>query len=120
LIEDAPVTLVLSLDGDPFGSKHYRKILQSLDPIRHAKVKIQILTNGLLLTRLEWSKLSNIHAMIQSVAVSIDAAEQETYEDLRRPGKWSVITENMEFLGKLRQSCQIPFLSAIYVIQQKN
>lgn len=120
LIEDAPVTLVLSLDGDPFASKHYRKILRSLDPVRHSQVKIQILTNGLLLTRREWKELSNIHGMVQSIAVSIDAAEPETYEDLRRPGKWSVLNDNMEFIGELRRSGQVQYFSANYVIQQKN
>ena len=120
LMEDAPVTLILSTDGDPFGSKHYRHLMRSFDPSRHSKVRIQFLTNGLLLTAREWDELTNLHSMVGSVSVSIDAAEASTYEDLRRPGKWSVITENMENLSRLRRAGKVPYVSLNFVVQKKN
>jgi len=120
LMENAPVTLVLSGDGDPFGSKHYRQLLRSMDPARHSRVSIQLLTNGLLLTAREWDDLTNIHAMVGSISVSIDAAQADTYEDLRRPGKWSVITQNMDHLSRLRRTRKVPYVSINFVVQQKN
>jgi sulfatase maturation enzyme AslB (radical SAM superfamily) len=120
LMEDTEVSLSLSGDGDPFFSKHYREILHGLDPIKHAKVKIAILTNGQLLTRQEWEKLAPIHKQIAFINVSIDAAEGETYEDVRRPGKWSTLVENIEFLSELRRSGELRGLAINFVVQRKN
>jgi MoaA/NifB/PqqE/SkfB family radical SAM enzyme len=58
--------------------------------------------------------------MIGAVCVSVDAAEAEVYEDLRRPGKWSVITQNLEFLSQLRRADRVPYVSLNFVVQQKN
>jgi hypothetical protein len=120
MMEDAPVTLYLSGDGDPFGSRHYRQFMRGLDPVRHSKVRIWFLTNGLLLTAREWEQWTNLHGMVASIGVSIDAAEASTYEDLRRPGKWSVITRNMDDLGRLRREGKVPHVQLNFVVQQKN
>lgn len=120
LMEGARTTLVISGDGDPFSSKHYRRLIRNLDPVRHSKARVQFITNGLLLTEREWSELSNLHGMIGAVCVSVDAAEAEVYEDLRRPGKWSVITQNLEFLSQLRRADRVPYVSLNFVVQQKN
>jgi hypothetical protein len=120
LMEGATITLVVCGDGDPFGSKHYRRLIYSLDPVRHSGVKLVLFTNGLLLTRREWSQLRHIRKLISVISVSIDAARKDTYEDLRRPGKWETIVENMEFLSCLRRSKQVPFLSANFVVQESN
>ena len=120
LMEDAPVSLILSADGDPFGSKHYRNLMRNLDPVRHSKVRLTLLTNGLLLTEREWDELTNIHAMVAAVSVSIDAAEADAYEYLRRPGKWSVLTPNLDNLSRLRRESKVPYVSLNFVVQQKN
>jgi hypothetical protein len=120
LMEGANVDLHVAGDGDPFGSKHYRKLLNGLDPVRHRGVNLFILSNGLLLTPNEWESLSRIHHMVKSVRVSIDAAEASTYEDVRRPGKWSTLTQNMEFLAAQRRAGKIPSLGINFVVQAKN
>ena len=120
LMQDAEVFLHLSGDGDPFASKHYRKLLYSLDPALHGDVKVFLHSNGLLLTPKEWKSLSHIQHMIKHVAISIDAAEQTTYEDLRRPGKWDTLKSNMEFLADLRRKGIIDFLGTNFVVQKKN
>ncbi|MBI1868745.1 MAG: hypothetical protein HYS06_10720 [Methylocystis sp.] len=58
--------------------------------------------------------------MICTVGVSIDGARQETYEKLRRPGKWSVINENMEFLATLRREKKLAYLHLQFVVQREN
>lgn len=120
LMQDADINLFVSTDGDPIGSKHYRKLLHGLDPIRHRGVSLTLQSNGLLLTPREWESLYHIHPIIKCVGVSIDAAEATTYEDLRRPGKWKTLTENMEFLASLRRLGKIPFLYICFVVQKKN
>ncbi len=120
VMEDAEFTLMLAGDGDPFASKHYREILRNLDPVKHAKVRIILSTNGLLLTQKEWDDLAPIHHQIRAIGISIDAATAETYEDLRRPGKWSVLMQNLEFLSRMRKQGMGPRIVLRFVVQKKN
>ncbi|WP_298350814.1 radical SAM protein [Rhodoblastus sp.] len=120
LLDGAKVDLWVAGDGDPFGSKHYRRLLSKLDPVRNGGVRLFLQTNGLLLTPKEWDSLSSIHNLITGVCVSIDAAEPATYEDVRRPGKWSTITANMDLLASLRRAGKISYLNISMVVQKKN
>jgi MoaA/NifB/PqqE/SkfB family radical SAM enzyme len=120
LLEGASAMVIISTDGDPFASKHYRNLLHSFDPVRHAGINIALITNGLLLTRDEWESLGHVQRMIACVGVSIDGARRETYENLRRPGKWSVIHENMERLATLRREGKLPYLNLQFVVQREN
>jgi len=120
LIADSSVQLFICTDGDPFASRHYRRLIHSLDKKRHARVQLQLLTNGLLFTPEEWMSLGHVQKMIQLVIVSIDGARPETYENLRRPGKWEKITMNMDFLKELRQSGKIQGLYLHFVVQKDN
>ena len=120
LMQDADVDLCVAGNGDPIGSKHYRKLLHNLDPVRHRGVRLLLQSNGLLLTPKEWESLWHIHHLVSAIGISIDAAEPATYEDLRRPGKWTTLTENMDFLGSLRRTGKIPYLYICFVVQKKN
>jgi pyruvate-formate lyase-activating enzyme len=120
LLENSSASVIISTDGDAFASKHYRKLIHSFDAIRHARVTFALITNGLLLTRDEWESLGHVQRMVACVGVSIDGARQETYENLRRPGKWSVINENMELLAELRREKKLPFLCLQFVVQREN
>ncbi len=120
LMENTKVTLFLSADGDPIGSKHYRRLLHGLDAKKHAGVQVYLKSNGLLITPREWEDLSKVHPMIKGMIISIDAAERETYEYLRRPGKWETITSNMDFIAGLRRSGAIWWLGINFVVQKKN
>jgi hypothetical protein len=112
--------LLISGDGDPFSSNHYRRLVRSINPKVHSGAKIVFLTNGLLMTPKEWDSLAELHPLILSIGVTVDAATKETYEDVRRPGKWETITANMEFIRNLRLKGELPSFSANFVIQQKN
>jgi len=120
LMEGAQMSVVLCNDGDPFYSKTYRDLLMNLDPERHKGVWIAFLTNGQLCTPKIWESLSHIHSQIVHVGVSVDAAERDTYEDLRRPGKWETITANLDFLAGLRRSGKLRSLALQFVVQAKN
>ncbi len=120
LMEDDALQLIICTDGDPIGSKHYRRVIHSLDPVRHASVTVCLITNGLLLTAKEWQEIRQKHSLITFVGVSIDGACAETYEDLRRPGKWETITANMDFLSGVRSAGELPMLGLQFVVQTKN
>jgi len=120
--ENGEIMLDICGDGDPFGSKHYRRIIHSLDPARHKNVKLRLITNGLLLTKREWEELGPIQNMILSINVSIDAASAPTYEYVRRPGKWSTLVENMEHLATVLETDPFRwlYLSLNFVVQKSN
>ena len=120
LMQDAEVELYVSGDGDPIGSKHYRRLLHNLDPVQHRGVSVYLQSNGLLITPREWESLAHVHHLIKGMIISIDAAEKATYEDVRRPGKWETLTSNMEFIANLRRTGAIYFLCINFVVQKKN
>jgi pyruvate-formate lyase-activating enzyme len=120
LLADSSAYVLVSADGDPFASKHYRRLIHNLDANHHAGVQLALLTNGLLFTPREWDALGHVQKLVARVSVSIDGARSETYEKLRWPGKWDKITANMEFLKQLRQQGKVPSLFLHFVVQEEN
>jgi len=95
--------LRLTAWGDPFASRHYRSILEALRGDDYRGVRLFLLTNGLLLTRNQWAAMPHLAERVAALSVSVDAATRETYENVRRPGRWDVIEENLRFFGELRR-----------------
>jgi MoaA/NifB/PqqE/SkfB family radical SAM enzyme len=106
--------------GDPFGSKHFRDILQRLNPAEYPELTVDLQTNGQLFTAGEWAKLEKIHSMVGEVYISIDAARPATYSKVRRPGDFSRIVENLEFIADLRRKGNIRRLVIAFVVQAAN
>jgi sulfatase maturation enzyme AslB (radical SAM superfamily) len=113
-------TIIACSSGDPFVGKHFRRLLFTLDGKKHAGLKIQIMTNGLLFNRQAWESMSKIHDNIEMVCVSLDAASAETYKITRKGGSWDVLTKNLEFLSMLRQRQEISYLRLDFVVQDHN
>jgi MoaA/NifB/PqqE/SkfB family radical SAM enzyme len=103
-LRDRQVGLHLTSWGDPFASRHYRSILQALRAPEFEGVKLYLLTNGLGLTPQVWSGMPHLAGKIVELRVSVDAATKETYEDVRRPGRWEVIRENLRVIGELSKA----------------
>lgn len=106
--------------GDPFASKHYLDILTSgkLEAFPHLKVYLH--TNAQLFTEETWNKLKLSQEKIHVLEVSIDGASKPTYEDNRRPGKWEVLKQNMEFLATLKKQNRIKHFQISFVVQANN
>jgi MoaA/NifB/PqqE/SkfB family radical SAM enzyme len=98
------ITMIyLSGAADPFASKSIRKFLINFDKIKFPNVNhIHLHTNGLLLTKKMWEDMSNIHNIIKTLEISIDASNKETYEIIRRGGNWEILMENLEFISTLK------------------
>jgi MoaA/NifB/PqqE/SkfB family radical SAM enzyme len=106
--------------GEAFASKHFRAILAGLNRREYPSLRLHLITNGLLVTPQRWKDFPELAEMIGAMSVSIDAAKAETYEKLRRPGKWATLMSNLEFIAGMRRAGQIPQLWINFVVQKEN
>lgn len=104
LLRGQQVGLHLTAWGDPFASRHYRSILEALREPEFDGVKLYLLTNGLGLTPKVWKAMPHLAEKIVELRVSVDAATKETYENVRRPGRWEVIHENLAVMGEISRA----------------
>ncbi len=104
LLRDRQVGLHLTAWGDPFASRHYRSILEALCHEDFNGVRLFLLTNGLGLTKSVLTSMPHLAEKIVELRVSVDAATKETYEDVRRPGRWEVLYENLRAMGELSKA----------------
>jgi hypothetical protein len=104
LLRNREVALHLTSWGDPFASRHYRSILEALGGPDFDGVRLYLLTNGLALTPHVWKSMPHLAGKIVELRVSIDAATKTTYEDVRRPGRWDVLQENLRVMGELSRT----------------
>lgn len=111
--------LILAGNGEVFLSEAYRQIYLSE---ACAKVgHIRLLTNGLLLTEKNWNEFyENNHNNEIILTASIDAASKETYERIRRNGKFEVIRDNMELASRLKKEGKISYIRMNFVVQKEN
>lgn len=106
--------------GDPFGSKLYRDLLTNLEGEKYPKLKIYLNSNGQMFTPKMWRQLEKIHDRIDGVMISVDAARDATYADIRVGGTFSRLVENLQFLGEQRKQKKFGWLRLDFVVQQKN
>ena len=117
LLKDAR-SVVITGSGDAFASKHYRWILKQLTPEAFPKLRVDLMTNGLLIKK-EWDALE-LEGRVRVCFVSIDAAEPDTYRILRRGGELDDLLENLEFLGALRRDKRVDRVRIDFVVQEQN
>jgi hypothetical protein len=112
--------LFINSTGEFLVSKPSRLLLQAIDPTLCSELQIDILSNGTLFSETEWKKFSNIHGLVASVRISTDAASPETFEKVRRGGKWNIFWQNINFLGRLRRDNRIGELDLNFTYQLAN
>jgi len=106
--------------GEFFASKSVQEFFKTLTKKEFPLLKLIIMTNGLLFTPERWQKLSNLKGMVDIVKVSVDAAEKETYERIRRGGHWETLCENMDYVSSLKASGDIKRIQMNFVVQKGN
>lgn len=104
LLRGRQMALHLTAWGDPFASRHYRSILEALRAPEFDGIRLYLLTNGLGLTPKVWKAMPHLAEKIVQLRVSVDAATEETYENVRRPGRWGVIRENLASMGEISRA----------------
>ena len=112
---EKPTQIIISGSGDPFASHITRPFLTDYKPLPYHKV--HIFTNSLLLKKqLRNNPLVN---NINIYWVSIDAGTKETYEIVRRPGRWENLIENLDYLKEISDRTGA-YVSLRFVLQNAN
>lgn len=117
LLKDAR-NVVITGSGDAFASKHYRAVLAKLTKQAFPSLRIDLMTNGLLIKR-HWEELS-LEGRVRVCYVSVDAAEADTYRVLRRGGAFDDLLENLAFLSALRRDARVDRVRLDFVTQASN
>ncbi len=114
--------LYITGSGDPFGSPYFRRWLQGMEREQMPKLEeIRLHTNALLWNRKIWDSIRpEMRELIKSAEISIDAASEATYAVNRRPGKFSVLLENLEFIGSLLRNGPLKQVTISMVVQENN
>jgi radical SAM protein with 4Fe4S-binding SPASM domain len=107
------VTIVPMDNGEIFASHSGLKFLESLVNYPHHNLKIQITSNGTLITK-NIKILERIHHLLSRVEISIDAATPDTYS-MVRGGNWSALIDGLDFFHDIKK----PLLFK-YVVQKNN
>lgn len=110
--------LSLTANGEVLFNPYSRKFLQSLDSKQYPLLRIDLLTNGTLLTPKLWESIR--HNQYELISVSIDAASKETYEKIRKNGNWDVLRRNLDLISKLRRENVFKFFSINFCVMKSN
>lgn len=113
-------TVMMNGYGDIFSSRVCRHLLRIIRPAEYPNLKFAFITNGVLLTEEEWNKFPNIHGMVRSIRVSIDAATKPVYDAVRLGGDFAKLSRNLEFIAGLRRRGIIAEFTISMVVQRDN
>jgi MoaA/NifB/PqqE/SkfB family radical SAM enzyme len=116
------IKLNITGSGDPFGSKLFRELLETLDGKNFPGLEINLQTNGVLFTENTWDRMKKLHDNIMVTLVSFDAATEETYNYTRNGGNWKKLLENMYFICSLRADKNVKMreVRVDFVVQERN
>jgi glycosyltransferase involved in cell wall biosynthesis len=95
---DKAIRVRMTGNGDPFARPDTRRILMEYDNT-NSSVSFGLLTNGLLLPRY-WDRIK--HQRYSDISISMDASSKETYEKIRRGGKWENIIASLDLVKENR------------------
>src|SRR5262249_29496424 len=104
--------------GEAFSSRHIRSILSALNRDEYPGLYLHLISNGQLITPQRWNEYPDLPEMIGTISISIDAARPETYEKLRRPGKWEPLMRNLEHIAAMRRAGKIRNFWINFVVQK--
>ena len=112
--------MMVSGYGDALGSPTFRRLLKQVNKPDCPELKIDIWTNGLLLSPERWVlDFGHLDGMINAVNLSADAACAETYAKLRG-GDFARFVEAAEFVGDLLAREVVCFYQLNFVVQARN
>tara|TARA_Y100000780_G_scaffold159130_1_gene144280 strand:- start:174469 stop:175596 length:1128 start_codon:yes stop_codon:yes gene_type:complete len=113
-------SLNICSSGDPFASQIYRKFLFELEGRKYPSLKINLNTNGVLLTSHVFEKMNKVHANLGSIFISLDAATEATYNKVRVGGNWDKVIQNIRDLVQAKKRGIIDHLQLDFVVQDNN
>ena len=99
--------------GEPFLHPEFNKLMEY---IKDKRVGCGIITNGSLLTREKVLPLLEANSVIE---ISVDCADKNTYESIRKGLKWDSLIENITDLKKQRAELRSMSPIIVSVVNQK-
>lgn len=106
--------------GEVFYSPFGLALLRRLDAVRFPKLRVHLITNGILCNEAAWTDLGRGAELVKMIGVSIDAATPETYEAIRLGGKWRVLQRNLGFIRSLKAAGHLERIGFNFVITARN
>jgi radical SAM protein with 4Fe4S-binding SPASM domain len=104
--------------GDPVADPECWDMLQNLHVLapKNPDVEVCLYTNGLLLDERRWAELNPRGVNIKEVGISVDAATEKTYTELRG-GSWQKLWHNVD-LARWMSSEEKRFAVVLYFVLQ--
>lgn len=107
-------------DGEVFFSPWLRNTLKNTTKLKFPKLtRINILTNGLLLSEKNLNQLKPGSNNIRSVSVSIDAGNREVYAQVRG-GCWDTLMKQLLWMKEERKRRKVSFFSINFTVRKAN
>jgi MoaA/NifB/PqqE/SkfB family radical SAM enzyme len=112
--------LYITGSGDGFGGEFWRNLLKSITMEKYPNIKnLHLHTNGVGWTKKIWNMLSNLHSIPRiTTEISIDAATEDTYHQIRVGGIWKTLQENLHFI--FTEIPNLEFIRLTFVVQNNN
>jgi radical SAM protein with 4Fe4S-binding SPASM domain len=101
IIDKMPFLRVLNLQGigEPFLNKDFFKMIE----YAHSKgIRVYTFSNANLITKKIAKQI--IHSSLMELIVSIDGANKQTYEKIRRQASFDKLLNNLKYLFSIRES----------------
>lgn len=115
------VELRMSGNGEVFFSPWLRGLFKLLSKQDFPKLKrINVQTNGILMSPEEVGKLRPGTDLIYEVMVSIDAGNEEVYKSVRKGGDWQKLMRNLEWISQQRKVGRFKRLKLQFVVRREN
>jgi len=115
---DKKIKIELGGAGEVFASPMLMDFVNSIDIDKFPNVEFDFGTNGLLCEQ-NWHRFGNKVNNINKITVSIDASQADTYEKIRRGGKWPKLLQAMHFLQNKKHELGFK-LHTRMILQQQN
>lgn len=112
--------ILLAGNGEVFVSESYQYILNNMKKLHHNGLIWDIVSNGNLMTKDRLDCILAIGEENTRVSVSVDAANEETYQMIRRGGNWKKLMENLKYVGLQREKGKLAIFRLNFVVQSKN
>jgi MoaA/NifB/PqqE/SkfB family radical SAM enzyme len=111
---DQPTRIVMTGNGDPLASAIMRPLITNFKPTANQTIKLH--TNGLLMRKLLPG--TDILPHISNFHISIDAASNEVYQQVRSPGNFKILLDNLSWLQDNRPSNSV--VTLMFVVSDLN
>ncbi len=95
---DEKITLNISTTGEVFASPMLMAFLNDIDVVDFPNISLHVQTNGLMAEK-NWHRLGALQDRVKKITVTVDAATADTYEKLRRGGRWSDLQQALTWIA---------------------